>query len=61
MKTRCECGGYILGFVNTRTMEEGYRCTKCGRYHEIKALRIVRGRDYEDAILARQEEQWEDS
>lgn len=60
MKTKCECGGYILGFFNTRTMEQGYRCQKCGRYHEIKPLRIVRGCDYEEAILARQDEQWED-
>lgn len=60
MKTKCECGGYILGFFNTRTMEQGYRCQKCGRYHEIEPLRIVRGIDYEGMILARQDEQWED-
>ena len=60
MKTKCECGGYILGFFNTQTMEQGYRCQKCGRYHEIEPLRIVRGPDYEGMILARQDEQWED-
>lgn len=55
MFTKCACGGYIFPFVDTVKKTEGRKCNKCGNYAELKNLYFNPGIDYEEMILARQE------
>ena len=53
---KCACGGWIFPFVNDKTRVEGQICNKCGTILEIKAVDLGLQMDYEELILARQED-----
>ena len=56
MFSKCACGGIIFPFVDTERKTEGRKCDKCGIYLELKNFHFKSGIDYEEMILARQEE-----
>ena len=55
---KCSCGGWIFPFVNTTSLVEGRKCSKCGTIFDIRAIDLGPALDYEDLILARDEDDY---
>ena len=53
---KCTCGGWIFPFVNTMAQVEGRKCSKCGAIIDISAVDLGLQLDYEELILARNDD-----
>ena len=56
MFEKCSCGGWIFPFVNTTARVEGRKCSKCRIIVDISAIDLGAQLDYEELILARDED-----
>ena len=60
MKNCPKCNLPLLGYVHSNGKEEGKMCLKCKRLFDIKQVQPLNTNvDYEELILARQEELYE--
>ena len=56
MFEKCYCGGWIFPFVSPASGVEGRKCSKCGAIVDITAIDLGPQMDYEDLILARNDD-----